>query len=86
MTFQVQNFKFWKKNVRKISEFLAVLAADISDDDDEKDTDVIRGIFDFYDEKDKGYITYAQLKCVIFKKNLNFEKLKKNIKHFQKIF
>ena len=44
-----------------ILEFLAVLAADLGEEE-EKDTDVIRGVFDFYDSNDQGYITYSQLR------------------------
>ena len=44
-------------------DFLAVMAQDLASDfNSEKDTDSIRGIFDFYDAFDRGYITHQQLR------------------------
>lgn len=36
-------------------EFLALMADDLMDEE-ESESDTIRGMFDFYDEDDKGYI------------------------------
>ena len=39
------------------------MAQDLASDfNSEKDTDSIRGIFDFYDAFDRGYITHQQLR------------------------
>lgn len=39
------------------------MAQDLASDfNTEKDTDSIRGIFDFYDAFDRGYITHQQLR------------------------
>jgi len=42
------------------------MAQDLASDfNSEKDTDSIRGIFDFYDAFDRGYITHQQLRTAM---------------------
>merc|ERR1711935_1018432 len=42
-------------------EFLALMADDLMEDD-ESESETIRGMFDFYDKNDRGFITYKQLR------------------------
>ena len=46
-------------------EFLALMADDLMDEE-ESESDTIRGMFDFYDEDDKGYIQGKNLTYEIY--------------------